>query len=109
MLLMGRPRFILPVAVGALFLVGTLFYISQPAYIRSDSLGFDHVRFPHHPHALPPPPIRFPPKPTSQPHSLWNARAEEVKQAFVHAYTGYRKYAMGYDELKPKSNEPRNK
>ncbi|EDR14049.1 glycoside hydrolase family 47 protein [Laccaria bicolor S238N-H82] len=32
---------------------------------------------------------------------LWNERAEQVKQAFVHAYHGYERYALPNDELKP--------
>jgi hypothetical protein len=34
----------------------------------------------------------------------WPERAEKVKAAFVHAYTGYKTYAFGMDELKPVSN-----
>lgn len=35
--------------------------------------------------------------------SKWIERQEKVKEAFVHAWSGYRKYAMGYDELMPLS------
>ncbi|KAG0461466.1 hypothetical protein HPP92_021763 [Vanilla planifolia] len=31
----------------------------------------------------------------------WISRQKKVKEAFVHAWTGYRRYAMGYDELMP--------
>lgn len=31
-------------------------------------------------------------------------RAEAVKEAFLHAYQGYKQYAWGHDELLPKSN-----
>lgn len=31
----------------------------------------------------------------------WKARQQKVKEAFIHAWSGYRKYAMGYDELMP--------
>ncbi|PKI67992.1 hypothetical protein CRG98_011588 [Punica granatum] len=34
----------------------------------------------------------------------WTARRQSVKDAFVHAWSGYKKYAMGYDELAPLSH-----
>ncbi|KAH0985391.1 hypothetical protein GBA52_012568 [Prunus armeniaca] len=33
----------------------------------------------------------------------WIARQQDVKKAFIHAWSGYKKYAMGYDELMPVS------
>ncbi|KAL1924216.1 uncharacterized protein VTP21DRAFT_7251 [Calcarisporiella thermophila] len=33
-------------------------------------------------------------------------RRDAVRNAFRHAYNGYRKYAFGHDELKPVSNKP---
>lgn len=33
----------------------------------------------------------------------WIARQESVKEAFVHAWSGYKRYAMGNDELMPMS------
>lgn len=35
--------------------------------------------------------------------SEWIARQESVQKAFIHAWSGYKKYAMGYDELMPLS------
>lgn len=35
-------------------------------------------------------------------------RAQQVKDAFVHAYNGYRQYAWGADELLPLTNKPSN-
>ncbi|KAM1107989.1 hypothetical protein EV1_004651 [Malus domestica] len=35
--------------------------------------------------------------------SKWIARQQNVKKAFIHAWSGYKKYAMGYDELMPVS------
>ncbi|KAK7245677.1 hypothetical protein RIF29_40525 [Crotalaria pallida] len=35
--------------------------------------------------------------------STWITRQQKVKEAFVHAWSGYKKYAMGYDELMPLS------
>lgn len=35
--------------------------------------------------------------------SIWMARQQKVKDAFLHAWSGYKTYAMGYDELMPLS------
>ena len=35
--------------------------------------------------------------------SEWTARQQSVKKAFIHAWSGYKHYAMGYDELMPLS------
>ncbi|KAK7303122.1 hypothetical protein RJT34_14023 [Clitoria ternatea] len=35
--------------------------------------------------------------------SVWISRQKKVKEAFVHAWSGYKKFAMGYDELMPLS------
>lgn len=35
---------------------------------------------------------------------VWNSRAEQVKQAFRHAYSGYARYAAPEDELTPLTN-----
>lgn len=35
---------------------------------------------------------------------IWMARQQKVKEAFLHAWSGYRNYAMGYDELMPLSH-----
>jgi hypothetical protein len=37
--------------------------------------------------------------------SEWTSRAERVKQAFLHSYHGYEKYALPKDELRPVTNE----
>ncbi|CAN0921653.1 Mannosyl-oligosaccharide 1,2-alpha-mannosidase MNS3, partial [Linum grandiflorum] len=34
---------------------------------------------------------------------IWVDRQQKVKEAFIYAWSGYRKYAMGYDELMPLS------
>lgn len=36
--------------------------------------------------------------------STWINRQQKVKEAFIHAWSGYKKYAMGYDELMPISH-----
>ncbi|KAL9256548.1 Mannosyl-oligosaccharide 1,2-alpha-mannosidase MNS3-like protein [Drosera capensis] len=35
--------------------------------------------------------------------SKWISRQQQVKEAFIHAWSGYTKYAMGFDELMPLS------
>lgn len=38
-----------------------------------------------------------------EPASKWIARQQSVKEAFIHAWSGYKRYAMGNDELMPLS------
>ncbi|KAK2463622.1 hypothetical protein APHAL10511_004373 [Amanita phalloides] len=38
------------------------------------------------------------------PADVWEQRAAQVKHAFLHAYSGYEKYAAPFDELLPLSN-----
>ncbi|EGO22314.1 glycoside hydrolase family 47 protein [Serpula lacrymans var. lacrymans S7.9] len=37
------------------------------------------------------------------PPTLWSTRAEEVRDAFLHAYSGYQEFAVPHDELLPVS------
>ena len=43
------------------------------------------------------------------PHVNWDARANAVKQAFVHAYRGYETHAFPEDELLPLTNSSETK
>lgn len=43
------------------------------------------------------------------PVDVWETRAKEVKDAFLHAYHGYEKYAAPFDELLPVSDSRVNK
>ncbi|KAK4259220.1 hypothetical protein QN277_005573 [Acacia crassicarpa] len=36
--------------------------------------------------------------------SVWTTRQKKVKDAFIHAWSGYKSYAMGFDELMPLSH-----
>jgi len=45
------------------------------------------------------------PRSLSPADARWAPRAEEVRQAFLHAWRGYRKYAWGRDELQPLSKQ----
>lgn len=40
----------------------------------------------------------------SRTDSKWQAKQQRVKDAFIHAWSGYKNYAMGYDELMPLSH-----
>nr|GMD86600.1 mannosyl-oligosaccharide 1,2-alpha-mannosidase MNS3 [Ipomoea batatas] len=44
-------------------------------------------------------------QPNSSSDSKWQAKQQRVKDAFVHAWTGYKNYSMGYDELMPLSHK----
>ncbi|KAH7545148.1 mannosyl-oligosaccharide 1,2-alpha-mannosidase MNS3 isoform X1 [Ziziphus jujuba] len=51
-------------------------------------------------------PPRLPPQlPPGGRGSINSARQKKVKEAFLHAWLGYKKYAMGYDELMPLSRQ----
>ncbi|KAL4066003.1 glycoside hydrolase family 47 protein [Scleroderma yunnanense] len=39
-----------------------------------------------------------------EPSAVWTERAARVKEAFLHAYHGYERYAFSHDELRPISN-----
>ncbi|PVG03578.1 seven-hairpin glycosidase [Serendipita vermifera] len=63
------------------------------------------------PHMPGPPPGIFSPfkhhapvRPVKDP-KVWEQRGEAVREAFLHAYGGYEKYAFGFDELKPLNND----
>lgn len=89
---------------------------TSPAQSISDArnLGEDKVtvfggtklgKFLRKPPRLPP---RLPPgdsksSPSLNSDSKWIDRQQSVKKAFIHAWSGYKKYAMGYDELMPVS------
>ena len=65
---------------------------------------------PFPPPSRPPPGFRPPPFDGSQVGSEeWAARADKVKEAFLHAYHGYEKFASPSDELLPISNGSINK
>ncbi|KII87475.1 glycoside hydrolase family 47 protein [Plicaturopsis crispa FD-325 SS-3] len=40
-------------------------------------------------------------RPQAGPPTVWSKRADKVRDAFVHAYSGYQTYAATYDELLP--------
>ncbi|EKM50182.1 glycoside hydrolase family 47 protein [Phanerochaete carnosa HHB-10118-sp] len=51
---------------------------------------------------------RLRPYPPPLAHTVWNSRAEQVKEAFVHAYRGYQQHAASSDELLPITNTSSN-
>ena len=85
-------------AVAAVMVVSTLYYLQIPEYAHLTE---------HLPAWNPPSnPWQHPATPLSP---IWDARADQVKKAYQHAYQGYLKYANGFDELRPLSNTGRNK
>ncbi|EIW58472.1 seven-hairpin glycosidase [Trametes versicolor FP-101664 SS1] len=77
-------------AVSAIFVVSTLYYVQVP---------HSGEYLPHWTDSVP----TQDQAPSSSDY-LWDTRAAQVKQAFRHAYSGYKRYANGYDELRPLSN-----
>ena len=72
----------------------------------ADSLGLGSSRFDYPP--LPPNPALAPhledplnplPQPTKQEQYVWDSRKNEVRKAFKHAWSGYKKFAYPNDEL----------
>ncbi|WOL02100.1 mannosyl-oligosaccharide 1,2-alpha-mannosidase MNS3 [Canna indica] len=58
---------------------------------------------PRLPPRLPPNEVQNVNSSLEQERFVWVSRQQKVKEAFLHAWSGYRNYAMGYDELKPLS------
>lgn len=93
-------------ALSAGVLVCFLWILAPPGFFRGLA---------HHPGPPPPPKWNWPPflaEQSSKPKPSgvnWDARAEDVKKAFLHAYHGYEQYAMPADELQPLTNGRINK
>jgi len=49
-----------------------------------------------------------PPSTLSPKDAEWQSAAVEVREAFLHAWRGYRRHAWGYDDLKPLSKKGRD-
>ncbi|THG95752.1 hypothetical protein EW026_g5958 [Hermanssonia centrifuga] len=96
------PRLITFV-LGASIVTWTILYIVSPHPNDFDWLNdpqpYGRSRYP---------PLRPPPRPSQPPIvivSEWDKRAEEVKDAFLHAYRGYEQYAAPHDELLPLTSQ----
>ena len=116
---MRFTRFI-PFAAGTTLFMGGILYFAVPNELRLTDLPsalnkspFFHSECPPIPHndtQQQPDPQRIEESHPEDPETLkWRERAESVKAAFKHAYTGYMKYAKGYDELLPVSKSRTNK
>ncbi|KAI8985697.1 seven-hairpin glycosidase [Trametes punicea] len=92
MLSRSRPARYIAAACTALVLVSTLYYLELPHYSGTELGG-------ELPHWTAPIPTQYPQSETSP--RVWDARADQVKHAFRHAYQGYSQYAKGFDELRP--------
>lgn len=71
------------------------FAVSGP--VAEGALLHEKARRPHRP------PAKMRPYPPPHERTIWHGRAEQVKEAFLHAYRGYLKYAGSHDELLPVS------
>lgn len=92
------PRFkakLIPLVLGAGLFTWLLYALSAPP------LEGPYGQRDRHAHR-PPPKLR--PYPPPHANTIWNARAEQVKEAFLHAYRGYQQYAAPSDELLPITN-----
>lgn len=104
---MGRPllRWI-PLVLGflvSLWVFGPFIMdLGQPLPLP---LHKDPLKPPHPPHPPPAPHHPFPPGPPT----VWSTRADRVRDAFVHAYSGYHQHAYPYDELLPVEGSKVNK
>ena len=84
----------IPLVLGSVLFIWVLLPFPGPLPGRRPHPGFRS-------HGRPP---RTRPYPPPHPHTIWQQRAEQVKDAFLHAYDGYLKYAALHDELLPVSN-----
>ncbi|KAJ3817155.1 glycoside hydrolase [Lentinula raphanica] len=99
-LLAGRPQRWLPHLLGFLFV---LWYFG-PIIRGGPPDDYVYVLPPpiHHPHL---PPLYKPPTASA---NDWKVRAHQVREAFIHAYKGYRDHAFPADELAPMSGKIHN-
>ena len=79
--------------VTLLLLYESTFPLAPPSYFRYDS-SYRFHNHQSHPSLCP-----------SKSPSIWTKRAQEVREAYLHAYRGYMKYAAGHDELLPVSEK----
>ncbi|KAG6813871.1 hypothetical protein H0H92_006278 [Tricholoma furcatifolium] len=81
-----------------------VFLLLGPLLIHPHYFDFSDYGTPDFPsHLRPPPPLPW--MHPSEPDPKWAARAEKVKEAFVHAYEGYKAHAFPMDELVPVTGE----
>ncbi|KAI0796069.1 glycoside hydrolase [Abortiporus biennis] len=106
-----RSLFALCISAGLFLLFLT---IRQHDLSFQRPFGYPHDDFPDHPPPPPfdrpyPPPFHRPPPPGhkpphSSPATFWGTRANDVREAFLHAYRGYINHAFPHDELLSLSN-----
>lgn len=89
---------LIPITLALGFVFWGLLYISSQGPPPGHFPGED---FP--PRRYPPPPRPHNKIPPPLPSTVWGARSEQVRLAFLHAYRGYNEYAASHDELLPLS------
>lgn len=98
----------------ATVVVGVLWFLVLPSpYIKDSYLGSPFFGSDSRPTEYPPihpyPPSNPPViDPALNPPTQLSSRAVAVRDAFVHAYNGYTRYALGFDELRPVSGGKAN-
>ncbi|KIJ59220.1 glycoside hydrolase family 47 protein [Hydnomerulius pinastri MD-312] len=105
--LVGRPT--LRWVVLGLVIISTLWFLAPPFLFRDERhFGPPHIVEPivHPGYVRPQPTSEI--RPSYPASNLTSPRAEAVREAFLHAYNGYTKYAGTYDELRPISGEKVN-
>jgi mannosyl-oligosaccharide alpha-1,2-mannosidase len=104
----GRPgwRWIswVLVCIGFLWICGALFVNFAPTPLHGYVPAVDSLlrgARPQHPSYYTPstPALPYPPPPPF--HDSMAARAERVREAFIHAYSGYKNHSFPFDELLP--------
>lgn len=95
MALVGRLRLIVPVLVLLALIILSWPWFAPPPPHR---FGPGSEPFHWHPHA---PPSRVGP----HTDNVWTNRALRVREAYLHAFQGYKTYALPHDELLPLSNK----
>ncbi|KAG6890086.1 hypothetical protein C0995_012035 [Termitomyces sp. Mi166 len=107
----GRPLLrritwaVISLVIVSIFTISRFLTPQYHAYVPPPYIPGQHESHPRPPPPLPwihpgPRPIQNVPTGTDP---KWSARADKVKEAFVHAYDGYRHHAFPNDELRPVS------
>lgn len=108
----GRPQ-VRWLFFGCVFMSFALYWLWSPYYYNildpsSVGIPLPWIIEPGAPLQSPLPPLS-PPQPKPKPQVSWDKRKDEVRDAFVHALTGYMKYAFPDDELLSLSGGKSNK
>jgi len=93
--------------IGLAIVVIAFIWFAGPLLTDSLRTGRSELEYPPPIHSLRPP--NPPPEPSKEEQDIWEPRKNQVKAAFVHAWSGYRKLAFPNDELKSLTGGKTNK